>query len=120
MPTAYFDEGRRLLTEGDWAKALDFLRWAKDAEPSSAGVYLTLIAAYETAAAAEGEPDLLQQAWNVCRDLRDRRLEMTPAEQSDFYQTFVRVRDKLIAARATGWTPPPPKERVHELLRKGD
>lgn len=113
MPTAYFDEGRRLLTEGDWAAAIDRLRWAKDAEPDSVPVFLALIDAYEKAAAAESEPDLLQQAFNVCRDLRDRRLPMDRAQQAAFYEAFVRVRDQVVSARASGWTPPPPKERVH-------
>jgi hypothetical protein len=117
MPNAYFDEGQRLLQEGDWVGAIQSLGWAKDVEPDSVPVFLTLIAAYESAAAAEEEPDLLQQAFNVCRDLRDRRLPMSHDEQAGFYATFVRVRDKVIAARAAGWTPPPPKERVQDALR---
>jgi hypothetical protein len=37
---------------------------------------------------------------------------MPPEEQAAFYAAFVRVRDKLIAARASGWTPPLPKDQV--------
>jgi hypothetical protein len=37
---------------------------------------------------------------------------MSAAEQRAFRDAFVRVRDKVVAARATGWTPPPPKERM--------
>lgn len=114
----YLDEGRARLREGDWVEAIQSLGWAKDVEPANAAVYLTLIEAYEAAAAAEQEPDLLQQAFNVCRDLRDRRLPMDPGQQGDFLEAFVRVRDKVVAARRSGWTPPPPKERVGELFRK--
>ncbi|HYV84693.1 MAG TPA: hypothetical protein VFB49_02180 [Patescibacteria group bacterium] len=112
MPSAFYDEGLRLLEEQDWVGAIRSLSWAKDAEPGVARPWLALIGAYETAAAAEDEPDLLQQAFNVCRDLRDRRLPMSDEERRAFYEAFVRVRDKVVAARATGWTPPPPKERM--------
>lgn len=115
MSTPYFAEGMRLLQSGDWVEAIRTLSWAKDAEPEAAEAYLGLIEAYETAALAESEPDLLQQAFNVCRDLRDRSLAMTDVQRAAFYAAFVRVRDKVIAARATGWTPPPPKERIGEL-----
>jgi len=115
VDNAFIEEGRRRLSEGDWSGAIDTLRWAKDADAGSAAVYLKLIEAYEAAAEAEREPDLLQQAFNVCRDLRDRKLPMDPSQQAWFYAAFVRVRDKVIAARASGWTPPPPKERVGEL-----
>jgi len=64
-----------------------------------------VIEAYERCAAAEAEPDVLQQAWNVCRDLRDRKLPMSPAHQEIFRAAFVRVRDGIIAARNAGWTP---------------
>ena len=114
MSNAFIEEGRRRLSEGDWSGAIDALRWAKDADPSSAAVYLELVEAYETAADAEGEPDLTQQAFNVCRDLRDKKLPMDPSQQARFYGAFVRIRDKLIAARAAGWTPPLPKERIGE------
>ncbi len=112
MENAYFEEGRRLLSENDWVEAIRALGWAKDVEPLRAAVYLALIDAYEVAAREEKEPDLLQQAFNACRDLRDRRLLMTPVEQTSFYHTFVRVRDAVVAARASGWTPPLPKEEV--------
>jgi hypothetical protein len=112
MGSAFLEEGRRLVREGDWVAAIQSLSWAKDADPADPHPWIALIEAYETAAAAESEPDLLQQAWNVCRDLRDRRLAMPPEEQAAFYAAFVRVRDKLIAARASGWTPPLPKDQV--------
>jgi len=112
MPSAFYDEGLRQLAEQDWVGAIRSLSWAKDADPLDAQPWLALIGAYETAAAAEDEPDLLQQAFNVCRDLRDRRLPMSAADQRAFRDAFVRVRDKVVAARATGWTPPPPKERM--------
>ena len=110
--SAFYDEGLRLLAERDWVGAIRSLSWAKDADPLQARPWLVLIEAYETAAAAEDEPDLLQQAWNVCRDLRDRRLPMSDAEQRAFFAAFVRVRDKVVAARADGWTPPPPQEKM--------
>lgn len=113
MANAFLEQGLLLLQQEDWAGAIDSLRWAKDAEPGRASIFLTLIDAYERAADRESEPDLIQQAWNVCRDLRDRGLPMSAAESAGFRETFVRVRDKLIAARATGWTPPPPKEEMH-------
>jgi len=112
VANAFLDQGLALLEQGDWAGAIDSLRWAKDAEPGNASIFLTLIDAYERAALRENEPDLIQQAWNVCRDLRDRRLPMSARESAAFYDTFVRVRDKVVAARATGWTPPPPKEQM--------
>jgi hypothetical protein len=112
MASGFYDEGLRLLAEQDWVGAIRSLSWAKDAEPGVVRPWLALIGAYETAAAAEEEPDLLQQAFNVCRDLRDRRMPMSAAEQREFHDAFVRVRDKVVAARATGWTPPPPKERM--------
>ncbi len=114
----YLSEGQKRLSEGDWVEAIRTLAWAKDVEPDSPAVYLALIEAYEKAAQAEREPDLLQQAFNVCRDLRDRRLAMAPDQQAAFYRAFVRVRDQVAAARRAGWTPPPPKERVHELFQK--
>lgn len=110
--SAFLDEGRRRLAEKDWVGAIQSLSWAKDAEPLDPRPWLALIEAYEAAAAAESEPDLLQQAWNVCRDLRDRALAMSAEQQGAFRAAFVRVRDKLIAARATGWTPPLPKSEV--------
>lgn len=112
MENAYFEEGRRLLRENDWVEAIRALGWAKDVEPDRPAVYLALIEAYEVAAREEKEPDLLQQAFNACRDLRDRRLPMTADEQESFYHLFVRVRDAVVAARKTGWTPPLPKEEV--------
>ena len=112
MENLYFEEGRRLLRENDWVEAIRALGWAKDIEPDRAAVYLALIEAYEIAAREEKEPDLLQQAFNACRDLRDRRLPMSAGEQASFYHTFVRVRDAVAAARKTGWSPPPPKEEV--------
>ena len=115
---AYFEEGRRHLDAGDWVEAIRTLAWARDIEPDSATVFLTLLEAYEQAADAENEPDLMQQAFNVCRDLRDRRLPMSPEQQATFFNTFVRVRDKVVAARRSGWSPPPPKEKVRELLEK--
>ena len=105
----YYDEGLRLLRSGDWVESIRTLGWAKDAEPGNPAVFLALIEAYETAAESEKEPDLLQQAFNVCRDLRDRRLPASTPQQAAFFDAFVRIRDKLIAARAAGWTPPPPK-----------
>jgi hypothetical protein len=114
----YFVEGLKRLGEGDWVEAIRSLGWAKDVAPDDPAVYLALIEAYEKAAHAEGEPDLLQQAWNVCRDLRDRRLRMTPGQQAAFYDAFVSARDKVIAARRAGWSPPPPKEKIRELLHK--
>ena len=112
MENTYLEEGRRLLQEKDWVEAIRALGWAKDVEPDRVAVYLTLIEAYEITAREEKEPDLLQQAFNACRDLRDRRLPMTPEEQSSFYHAFVRVRDAVVAARKSGWTPPLPKEEV--------
>lgn len=112
MENVYLEEGRRLLRENDWVEAIRALGWAKDVEPDRAAVYLALIEAYEIAAREEHEPDLLQQAFNACRDLRDRRLPMSAGEQASFYQAFVRVRDAVVAARASGWSPPPPKEEV--------
>ena len=112
MESAFLEEGRRLVLEGDWVGAIQSLSWAKDADPADPGPWLALIEAYEAAAAAESEPDLLQQAWNVCRDLRDRRLTMPPDLQAEFLRAFVRVRDKLVAARAAGWTPPLSREEV--------
>ena len=118
MANVYFDEGRDRLRARDWAEAIATLVWARDIEPERAAIYLALIEAYEAAAAAEREPDLLQQAFNVCRDLRDRRLPMSPGEQAAFHAAFVRVRDGVIAARRDGWSPPPPKEQVHTLFRE--
>ncbi len=118
MVNVYFDEGRLHLREGRWVEAIQALAWSRDVDPDHLGTYLALIEAYERCAEAEKEPDVLQQAFNVCRHLRDRRLPMTPEQQAGFYETFVRVRDKLIAARRAGWTPPPPKEQVHTLFRK--
>ncbi len=114
----YLVEGLKRLDEGDWVEAIRSLGWAKDVEPDVAGVYLALIGAYEKAARAEEEPDLLQQAWNVCRDLRDRNLPMTRDQQVLFHDAFVRVRDQVIAARRAGWSPPPPKEKMRDLLGK--
>ncbi|HZM71604.1 MAG TPA: hypothetical protein VFB95_14685 [Candidatus Cryosericum sp.] len=113
----YFEEGLRLLRSGDWVESIRTLGWAKDAEPDNPAIFLALIEAYETAADSEQEPDLLQQAFNVCRDLRDRRLPSSDRQQADFFHVFVRIRDKLMAARASGWTPPPPKERIGEAQR---
>ncbi|HUD71508.1 MAG TPA: hypothetical protein VMQ62_06060 [Dongiaceae bacterium] len=112
MDSAFLDEGRRRLEEKDWVGAIQSLSWAKDADPSDPRAWLALIETYEAAAAAESEPDLLQQAWNVCRDLRDRRLAMNAADQTAFRDAFIRVRDKLVAARAGGWTPPLPRSEV--------
>jgi hypothetical protein len=110
--SAFLAEGRRLVADGDWVGAIQQLSWAKDADPTDPRPWLALIDAYEAAAAAEREPDLLQQAWNVCRDLRNRRLPMPPDHQASFRAAFIRVRDKVIAARASGWTPPLPREEV--------
>ncbi|MFQ5877804.1 MAG: hypothetical protein ACE5JH_08990 [Acidobacteriota bacterium] len=115
---AYLGEGLRLLRAGDWVEAIRSLAWARDTEPEEAEVYLALIDAYERGADAENEPDLLQQAFNVCRDLRDRRLPMSEGQRRAFYDAFVRVRGKIVAARARGWTPPPPKEKVRALSPK--
>ncbi len=112
MHNVYVDEGRKHLREKDWVEAIRTLAWAKDIEPDRVDICLMLIDAYEQAAAAENEPDLLQQAFNACRDLRDRRLPMSEAQQESFYLAFVRVRDAVVAARRTGWTPPLPKEEV--------
>ncbi len=120
MGSAYLEEGLRHLEAGDWVEAIQSLAWARDAEPGSPETYLAMIDAYERAAEAERAPDLLQQAFNVCRDLRDRRLPMSPERQAGFHRAFVRVRDKVVAARRSGWTPPPPKEQVHTLFRKTD
>ena len=117
MVNLYFEDGRRHLREGNWVEAIQALAWSHDVAPDHLETYLTLIEAYEKCAEAERAPDVLQQAFNVCRDLRDRRLPMTAAQQGSFYETFVRVRDKLVAALRAGWTPPPPKEEVHTLLR---
>ena len=118
MENHYLALGQQHLSAGDWVEAIRALAWAKDIEPDRAAIYLALIDAYEKAAEAEGEPDLLHQAFNVCRDLRDRRLPMTAEQRGDFYRAFIRIRDSVIAARRTGWRPPPPKERVRELLGK--
>ncbi len=112
MINVYFAEGQRHLQERDWVEAIRTLAWAKDIEPDRADIFLALIEAYEMAATAEKEPDLLQQAFNACRDLRDRRLPMTADQQTAFYNAFVRVRDAVVAARKSGWTPPLPKEEV--------
>ena len=114
----YLDEGERYAREGKWAEAINALSWAHDVDPGRVETYLLLIETYERSAEAEKEPDLLQQAFNVCRDLRDRRLPMKAEQQEIFYGAFVRVRDKVIAARRAGWTPPPPKEQVHTLFEK--
>jgi len=116
----YIAEGRRALGEGDWVQAIRSLSWAHDIAPDDVEVYLTLIDAYERCASAEESPDVLQQAFNVCRELRDRRLAMTSAQKSRFYDAFVRVRDGLVEAERKGWSPPPPKERVHELFEGGE
>jgi hypothetical protein len=116
-PNPYYDEGLRLLRSGDWVGSIRTLAWAKDADPDNPAVFLALIEAYEQAADSEQEPDLLQQAFNVCRDLRDRRLAASAGQQAEFYRAFVRIRDKLVAARAAGWSPPPPKERAGESRR---
>jgi hypothetical protein len=116
MTNSWLDEGRRALEEGDWAAAINGLRWASDAEPQNAGILLLLIEAYERAAATEDDPDLAQQAWNVCRALRDRALPMSPEERAAFRAAFVRVRERIVAARASGWTPPLPKEKIHTLF----
>ncbi len=115
---AYLDEGLRCLRARDWVEAIRSLSWAHDAEPGSVETYLALIDAYEHCAEAEREPDLLQQAFNVCRDLRDRRLPMNPRQQSLFLDAFVRIRDKVVAARHDGWTPPPAKEEMRALLQE--
>ncbi len=112
----YIAEGQRALEEGDWVQALRSLSWAHDIAPDDVEVYITLIEAYERCASAEKSPDVLQQAFNVCRELRDRRLTMSPVQQRRFYDAFVRVRDGVVEAGRKGWTPPPPKERVHELF----
>ena len=112
MEPAFLDEGRRRLEEKDWVGAIQSLSWAKDADPSDPRAWLALIEAYEAAAEAESEPDLLQQAWNVCRDLRDRRLPMSAADQAIFRAAFIRVRDKVTAALAGGWKPPLPRSEV--------
>jgi hypothetical protein len=112
VQNTYLDEGQRLLRENDWVEAIRTLGWAKNVEPDRAAIYLALIEAYEGAAREANEPDLLQQAFNVCRDLRDRHLPMTPEQQASFFQTFVRVRDAVIEARRSGWEPPLPKEEV--------
>jgi hypothetical protein len=113
VTNAWLDEGLRALAEGDWSEAINGLRWAGDADPGNARILLALIDAYEQAAAAEGDPDLVLQAWNVCRALRDRNLPMSDEERGAFRAAFVRIRDAVIAARASGWTPPLSKEEVH-------
>ena len=115
---AYLTEGLRFFEEGDWVEAIRNLTWAHDIHPDSVPIYLALIDAYERCAEAEREPDVLQQAFNVCRDLRDRHLPMSPEQQRRFYEAFVHVRDGIVSARRAGWTPPPPKEQVHSLLDK--
>jgi hypothetical protein len=121
---AYLAEGRRLLRDGEYAEAIRSLAWAHDVEPNDVAIFLALIEAYEKCAQAEKEADaeksadLLHQAFNVCRDLRDRRLPMAPGEQAAFFHAFVRVRDGLVAARRAGWTPPPPKEQAHTLFAR--
>jgi hypothetical protein len=117
---AYLTEGLRFFEEGDWVEAIRNLTWAHDIDPDSVPVCLALIDAYERCAEAEREPDVLQQAFNVCRDLRDRHRPMSPEQQRRFYEAFVRVRDGIVSARRAGWTPPPPKEQVHGLLDKRD
>jgi hypothetical protein len=113
MTNAWLDEGLRSLAAGDWSEAINNLRWAGDAEPQNPSIHLALIDAYERAAASEGDPDLLQQAWNACRALRDRNLPLTEEQRAAFRATFVRVRDAIVSARGSGWTPPPSKEEVH-------
>lgn len=115
MANSWFEEGRRALEEGDWSAAINGLRWAGDAEPDNAAIFLLLIEAYERAAEAEDDPDLAQQAWNVCRALRDRALSMSADDRAAFRAAFVRVRERVVAARAAGWTPPLPKEKMHTL-----
>lgn len=117
---SYLDEGRRALEEGDWVQAIRSLCWAHDVSPDDIEIYLTLIDAYERCASAENAPDVLQQAFNVCRELRDRRLAMSPDQQRRFYDAFVRVRDGVVEAGRKGWSPPPPKERVHEMFEGGE
>jgi hypothetical protein len=113
VTNAWLDEGMRSLLAGDWSEAINNLRWASDAEPANPRILLALIDAYERAAAAEGDPDLVQQAWNVCRALRDRNLPLADEERAAFRAAFVRVRDAIASARASGWSPPPSKEEVH-------
>ena len=113
MTNAWLDEGLRALAEGDWSEAINGLRWASDADPKNPRILLALIDAYERAAVAEGDPDLVQQAWNVCRALRDRNLPMSDEDRAAFRAAFVRVRDAIVGARAGGWSPPPSKEEVH-------
>ncbi len=113
-------EGNRALKTGDWVEGIRNLTWAHDVEPDSVEIYLVLIEAYERCAEAESEPDVLQQAFNVCRELRDRQLAMTPEQGHRFYAAFVRVREGIISAARAGWTPPPPKEQVHTLFPKRD
>lgn len=113
MTNAWLVEGLRALEAGDWSEAINGLRWASDAEPGNPRIFLALIDAYERAAVAEGDPDLVQQAWNVCRALRDRNLPMSEEERAVFRTTFVRVRDAIVAARSGGWSAPPSKQEVH-------
>jgi hypothetical protein len=123
-PNAYFDEGRAHLRAGDWVEAIRSLAWSHDVDPRHVETYLALIEAYERCAEAERSADadkaadLLQQSFNVCRDLRDRRLPMTAEQQAAFHRTFVRVRDAVVSARRAGWTPPPPKDQVQTLFQK--
>ncbi len=118
LVNVYYDEGCRLLRDGDWVEAIRALAWSRDIAHTE--TYLALIESYERCAAAEAEPDVLQQAWNVCRDLRDRKLPMSPDQQAAFRATFVRVRDGIVAARNAGWAPPPPKEQVGTLFKHDD
>jgi hypothetical protein len=40
---------------------------------------------------------------------------MSAEQRAAFRAAFVRVRDRIVAARASGWTPPLPKEKIHTL-----
>jgi hypothetical protein len=60
-----------------------------DASPSVASNYLNLIEAYENCASKEAEPELLEQAGFVIRDVK--KLAMTEEEKSRLEQLEGRI-----------------------------
>ncbi len=76
---------------------------ALDAAPKVAAGYLKLIEAYAECADKESEPELLDQAAYVVRDLK--KLSMSPEEKAQLQQLETRVASILERIRPSGGGP---------------
>ena len=83
------ESGKRYLEEGEYADALRCLLSSVQADPSDAEVYLALIAAYDMAWEASGDPLVLDQIRKVAQAGLKR--DATPAQRAALEQALDQV-----------------------------